>query len=392
MVSEPSSQAGGRAALWALLFGNMIAGTGVLLPAGLLVQLMDGFAISPARAGLLVFVGGIVVGAGAPLLAWITSGLDRRLLLVLSLALYAACHALSAAAPGFDVLLWLRALTMVSAAVFTPQAASTIGLIVSPHRRPGAVAFIFIGWSLASVAGIPVASLTGAALGWRATYLLMAGLSATGAFIVWSSLPRGLHVKPIQLSSWSMVFSSPVLILVLLVTLLNMSGQFTLFSYIAPVLKLAYGAGAPQLALSFAIVGGMGVAGNYVASIFATRLGVERSILLGLALVASGLAAVAVGFGNFGVFILGGCLWGLGSFSSNSLQQSRLMTLAPALAPATVALNTSVVYLGQAIGSSTGGLLIAGGPSPVLAWSGAAFIALAIALSVMASRISASPG
>jgi predicted MFS family arabinose efflux permease len=332
------------------------------------------------------------VGAGAPLLAWITSGLDRRNLLVMALVLYAVGHALSAAAPDFEVLLWLRALTMVSAAVFTPQAASTVGLIVAAERRPGAIAFIFIGWSLASVAGIPAASLLGATVGWQATYLLMAALSSAGAAVVWASLPGGLRVEPVQLSSWIKVLSSPALILVLAVTLFNMAGQFTLFSYIAPVLKQAYGAGAGQLALSFAVVGGMGVAGNYAASLFATRLGVERSILLGLALVGAGLAAIAAGFGNYTVFILGGCLWGLGSFSSNSLQQSRLVTLAPILAPATVALNTSVVYLGQAIGSSAGGFLIANGPSPMLAWSAAAFLVAAIALSILAGRMAPPPG
>lgn len=391
-MKSPASQPGGRAALRALLFGNMIAGTGVLLPAGLLNDLMEAFAVSPARAGLLVFVGGIVVGVGAPFLAWITSGFDRRSLLVMALVLYAAGHAFSAAAPDFEPLLWLRVITMVSAAVFTPQAASTIGLIVTPEQRPGAIAFIFIGWSMASVAGIPLASLLGATVGWQATYLLMAILSAAGAAIVWTSLPGGLRVAPIQLSSWIWVLSRPVLILVLLVTLLNMAGQFTLFSYIAPVLKQAHGAGAPQLALSFAVVGGMGVAGNYAASRFATRLGVERSILLGLALVGAGLAVIAAGFGNYAVFILGGCLWGLGSFSTNSLQQSRLVSLAPALAPATVALNTSVVYLGQAIGSSAGGLLIAGGPSAVLAWSAAGFLAVAIALSMLAGRVTPPPG
>jgi DHA1 family inner membrane transport protein len=386
-VTETSSQPGRRAALWALLFGNMIAGTGVLLPAGLLNDLMDAFGVSPARAGLLVLVGGIVVGAGAPLLAWITSGLDRRNLLVMALALYAAGHALSAAASGFEFLLWLRAIIMVSAAIFTPQAASAIGLIVTPERRPSAIAFILIGWSLASVAGIPVASLLGATVGWQATYLLMAALSAAGAAIVWTSLPGGLRVSPIQLSSWIRVFSSPALIVVLVVTLLNMAGQFTLFAYVAPVLKQAYGAGPAQLALSFAVVGVMGVAGNYAASLFATRLGVDRSILLCLALVGAGLAVIAAGFGNYAVFVLGGCLWGIGSFSSNSLQQSRLVALAPALAPATVALNTSAVYLGQAIGSSAGGFLMGSGPTAMLAWAGAGFIAAAVALSVLAGRI-----
>ena len=39
------------------------------------------------------------------------------------------------------------------------------------------------------------------------------------------------------------------------------------------------------------------------------------------------------------------------------MQQARLVTAAPVLASATVALNTSFLYVGQAIGSGAAGLL-----------------------------------
>jgi MFS transporter, DHA1 family, inner membrane transport protein len=49
----------------------------------------------------------------------------------------------------------------------------------------------------------------------------------------------------------------------------------------------------------------------------------------------------------------------LGFASTNSMQQVRLVSAAPALASASVALNTSVLYVGQAVGSAIGGLLYA---------------------------------
>ncbi len=73
---------------------------GVLLPAGLLVDISEGFAISPATAGLLMLVGGVVVAVAAPLVAGFTSNIDRRLLLTLSLALYAVGHLAAAVAPA----------------------------------------------------------------------------------------------------------------------------------------------------------------------------------------------------------------------------------------------------------------------------------------------------
>ena len=52
-------------------------------------------------------------------------------------------------------------------------------------------------------------------------------------------------------------------------------------------------------------------------------------------------------------------IWGIGFASTNSMQQVRLVAAAPALASASVSLNTSALYIGQAIGSAIGGLLYA---------------------------------
>jgi len=385
-LHRPAQSRAERGALWTLLFGNLIIGTGILLPAGQLTTIMADFDLTAERAGLLIFVGGLVVGIGAPVLAWASAAVDRRLLLTAALGLYAAGHVASALAPSFGLLLVFRAATVVGAAIFTPQAAATVGLLVPPERRAGAIAFIFIGWSLASVVGIPLGSLLGEHLGWRETCLLMALASAAIALLVFLVLEPGLRVAPILIESWRRVFTSPALLVVLLVTLFSMSGQFTLFSYVTPVLKVAYGASPEAIALAFALVGAAGVAGNYGAARLVGRLGIERSIFMLLAAIALGLAIIALLFGGFAAFLAGGCLWGLGSFASNSLQQSRLVALAPALAPATVALNTSFVYLGQSLGSAAGGAIIAHGPSPAMAWTGAAFLLAAMGLSVAAKK------
>lgn len=383
MTKHPSDRASNRA-LWALLIGNLLIGTGVLLPAGLLSVMMADLGIGAGRAGLLITVGGLVVGFGAPVLAGLTSQVDRRLLLTIALGLYVLGHVGAAVITDYSLLLAFRALTVVGAAIFTPQAAATVGLLVPAERRGGAIAFIFIGWSLASVLGIPLGSLAGEAIGWRATYLVMAGLSAVGVVMVWRVVPGGLRVQALALASWVHVLTDLRLLCVLAVTLFAMSGQFALFTYVSPVLTQAYGLGADVVGLTFLASGAAGVAGNYAASRLAGRFGIERSVLLALICVVGGLLVIAAGWGSYAAFLLGVCLWGLGGFAANSLQQSRLVSMAPALASATVALNTSVVYLGQSLGSATGGALIAAGPGPRMALAGAGFAALAAGLSMLA--------
>jgi predicted MFS family arabinose efflux permease len=71
-------------------------------------------------------------------------------------------------------------------------------------------------------------------------------------------------------------------------------------------------------------------------------------------------------------------LWGLGFAATNSMQQVRLIGAAPALASASVSLNSSVLYVGQAVGSAIGGVLYARGSLHATGYVAAALIALAL--------------
>ena len=147
-----------RSALWALLAGNFVIGTGILLPAGMMNDLAPGLGVSIAKGGSLIWAGAIVIGASAPLIAAVTSEVDRRLLLTGSLLLYVVGHLLSAVSLNFEMLLAIRVVTTLSAGVFTPQAAATVGVLLPPERRGAGITFIFLGWSTASVLGMPWAA------------------------------------------------------------------------------------------------------------------------------------------------------------------------------------------------------------------------------------------
>lgn len=384
-MSQPAQS--NSLALWMLMLGNFIIGTGVLLPAGLLNDFAADFSITASKAGLMLFVGGLVVGIGAPVLAALTSRIERRFILTAALLLYAAGHALAAWAPGFELQLLIRAATVVGAAVFTPQAASTVGLLVPPEKRAGAIAFIFIGWSAASVAGIPLGTLLSDAFGWRMVYGAMGGLSGFAALCVWLSLRPKLFVTPLSVAAWKETFSSPLLWLVFMVTLFSMSGQFTMFSYIAPVLRDGFAATPTMISVMFAVIGIAGVTGNTIASRVVAEVGIDRVIAIALLSLCVGFLGFVLSWGQIWPAVVAGVFWGLGSFSSNSLQQSRLVALAPHLGAATVALNTSVVYLGQSVGSVAGGRMIDAGQmsmSPVIALG---FMIAALTLSIMAERL-----
>jgi len=372
-------------ARWSLLFGNFAIGCGVMVVPGTLNDISRALDVSVSLAGQLIAIAAAVMCFGAPLLAGWVSGFDRRRLLAVSLLWYATGHALCALMPSYAALWPMRALTVLGAAVFTPQAAAAVGFMAPPEQRGRAITFIFVGWSLASVLGMPMSSWLGETFGWRIAFSFIALLACSGALWVYAVLPDGIKPAALSARAWKDVFTHPVLMAMVAVTALQGAGQFTLFSYMAPFYKQMLSATPTQISLLFAWFGAFGLIGNVLLSRNVDRVGAGRAAaftisLIGLSLLlwpfATSLVATAL------VLVP----WALGCFSTNSAQQARLGHAAPLLAPALMALNTSAIYLGQAAGAAGGGWLIAHGGFAPLHWVGLAWVIVALALSLWVGR------
>ena len=375
-----------RAAVkWALLAGNFVIGCGIMCVVGTLNDLTQSLGVSVAVGGQLLALAAAMVCFGAPLLAGWVAGFDRRRLLAAALLWYGVGHAFCAVMPSFAALLPVRALTVLGAAVFTPQAAAAIGFMAPPHQRGQAITFIFLGWSIASVAGVPIAAWMGDAFGWRSAFGAIAVLSLLAAAWVFAVMPDGIKPAALSLHAWKQVLTHPLLMAMVAVTALSGAGQFTLFSYFAPYYKLTLGATAAQISGLFIWFGAWGLVGNLLVARGIDRIGADRSVAITLALMLGSLLLwpLAQGFAVMAFVLLP---WGLGCFSSNSAQQARLGIAAPVLAPALMALNTSAIYLGQAAGASSGGWLIAHAGFGWLHMAGAAWMLAAIGMSVWVGR------
>src|SRR4051812_8098079 len=204
---------------------------------GTLNEISSGLDVSVATAGQLISAGALMMCVGAPLFAALVAGWDRRRLLAYSMLWYALLHLACAFAPSFGWLLLLRVLALVPPAVFTPQAAACVGLLVPPAQRGRAITFIFLGWSVASVLGMPLGAWLGGTFGWRYAFGAIAAFSLLSAVWVWRAMPDGIKPPALSLQAWASTFRSKALMTAVLVTVLYAAGQFVLFSYFAPWFK-----------------------------------------------------------------------------------------------------------------------------------------------------------
>lgn len=374
-----------RFAPTALMFGNVVTGCSVLAPAGMLIELSSDLGVTVHAAGLLITFGAVMLCVGSPLTAWLTSRIERRTLLTATLAVLALTNAASAFAPDYRTLLIIRLVMLGIGALYTPQAAGSAALIVAPEKRGSTIAYVFLGWSLAVAAGLPLITLVASRYGWRAVY---GGIGIAGAFsfllLAWR-LPAGLIGARVDLKTWTDLGRNRAIVVLLLITTLQMSGQFVVFTYMGPLLTKLTHAGPDAVGLAFAIYGVCGFIGVVLATRIVDSWGAYEASVLFTVLVLTGVTGWALSAGVYPLMACSVAIWGLGFASSNSMQQVRLVSAAPELASASVSLNTSVLYVGQAIGSAIGGLLYARDLLIGAGYASMAFVALALVV-VISSR------
>jgi len=372
-------------ARWALMGGNFAIACGVMAPSGSLNDVANSMSIAVAVAGQLSTVGAVVLAVGSPLLAAWVAGSDRRRLLVFWLLWFGLGHLLCALAPGFAALVVLRTLAILGAAVYTPQAGAAIGVMTPPSERSGAISFVFLGWALASVVGLPISAYVAETFGWRATFAMVGAMALLAALWVWAALPDGVRPAPMSAASWRTVLTHPLLMTVVGVTALAGAAQFTLYLYLAPYLRQVIGLSPAGMAALFLWFGLVGLAASMFVARRIDHIGPTRMVTLTFSLMACTYALWPLGTSGW---LLGLVMvpWALGGFGSQSSQHARLSQLAPAWAPALMALNSAAIYVGQAIGAALGGALLAASGYALLNWASLALVGAAIAASLWAAR------
>jgi predicted MFS family arabinose efflux permease len=375
-----------RHATAALAFAYFIVGTGAFVIAGLLNEIAVDLEVSAAAAGQLITAYALALAVGAPLLASLVSRFDRRILIAIGLGLFGLLHFVAASAPAYGWLAATRVMCGLAAAIATPQAIAAADQIAQPERRGRTLATVFLGFSFAIVLGVPAGTVLGATLGWRVSLVLIGSISLFSALWIVLALPATLSQEPADAGAWRKLVSCTAILWVLTTTVLQTTGQFTLYTYFAPVFESGLRAGARTIGLLFGAFGLFGLIGTAIARRLLDPIGSGRVVILCLSLVAVAFALWPLTAGSITITLFVLLLWGVGGFAVHPSQQARLVTIAPALASVSISLNLSATYLGQALGGAIGGGLIGTFGTAVLSWVGLLVLLASIGAAWMANR------
>ncbi|TVT49490.1 MFS transporter [Amycolatopsis rhizosphaerae] len=370
----------GLASTLVLALGTFAVGTDAFVVAGFLPAMAASLRVSEATAGQSLTVFAAAYAVASPVLATLTARLPRRALLVGALLVLGVANAGSALAPDYPVLIATRVLAALGAAAFTPNAGAVASSLVAPAQRARALAVVVGGLTVATALGVPLGNLAGRALDWRSALALVAalcGVCAAGVFAIMPVLPGNPRVP---LRDRLAMLRRPGVLAVLPLTVLGMGAAYTVYAYSVPVLG-AVGVAPPGVTAMLFLYGAGAVAGNLASGAATDRWGSVRVLACGYAVMAVGLAALAlaVATGTSSPVLTGVLMaaWGASSWCQTPAQQHRLIAAAPGETALVVGLNASAIYLGIGLGTVFGGLVLPAGTG-VAAGAGAVLAVLAL--------------
>ncbi|SFJ10219.1 MFS transporter, DHA1 family, inner membrane transport protein [Amycolatopsis sacchari] len=347
-------------ALLALAIGAFGIGTTEFVMMGVLPQAAADFGVSIPSAGYLITGYALGVVVGAPLLTAVAVRLPRKTMLLAMMALFTLGNLLFALSPNQEFGVLFRFLAGLPHGAFFGAGAVVASSLVKPGDRAKAVSMMFLGLTLANVVGVPLGTLLGQQVGWRATFGVVALIGVLALAAIAKLVPHQGRPAEASLRSELAAFRRPQVWLALAIVTVGMGGVFASLSYVTPMLTDVAGYSPHNVTLLLALAG----VGMTIGNLLGGRLA-DRALMPSLYVALFALAAVLAIFTLTAHSKIGAAVTifavGVTGFMIGPMMQTRIMQKAggtPSLVSAAV---QSAFNIANSIGAYLGGLVIAGG-------------------------------
>ena len=371
-----------------LALAGFIFVTTELMPIGILPDLARDMNQSQATTGLLVTVYAWVVAITSLPLTLALGRVDRRTLLLAMLGVFIAGQWLAAAATSFAMLMGARVMTSLSHALFwsiTPPLAVRVAPAGQPTRALSVVAAIS---SLASILGMPLGAVVSNVFGWRVVFVVIGLLALIIMIILAKYLPPSPGSSGSKTRQFKSVIHNRELRRIYALTALTVTGHFTAFTYMRPLLAQNGGFSPEVVAGLLLLLGLAGIVGNLTVS---RQLGMHPKASLILPLASLSLCLLAAQWASASMAgAVGLCLaWGMSMGAATLVYQSTVIKAAPEAPDVANSIYSAIFNVGIGGGALAGNNIYNSfGVSAVTFGSAGLFIIAAlISLSVLSNKV-----
>jgi predicted MFS family arabinose efflux permease len=339
--------------------------TAEMVPVGALAAIAADLRVSEALVGTLLASYALVAALATVPLVRFTARWPRRTTLLLTLVCLTVSQLISALAPNFTMLASGRMLCALTHGLMWSVIAP-IGARLVPATHAGrATAAVYVGTSLALVAGNPLTAAMSELWGWRLAVVLVSVAAAAVTVAAWAVLPRMTMPRDEATTVRRSVrhHRNSRLITLTALTLIGVTGHFISYTFIVVIIRDVVGVHGPRLAW---LLAAFGIAGLISMAAMARPLDrwPQASVvgcLAALALTFAVLTSLAFDHSAGLVVLIVGVaaivLWGAASTALPPMLQAVAMRTAPDDPDGASGVYVSGFQVGIMAGSLSGGLL-----------------------------------
>lgn len=373
-----------------LIASSFMLGMSEFIMVGILPDIAVGLKVSEVTVGNLVSLFAFVYAPVTPLGSALSARFPRFATHMTLIGVFLAGNLLCAFAPNYAVLMAGRILIALVSGTLVAIAMTYAPDVTTDTFRTKFIAWVFSGFSIASVVGVPVGTWVANTFGWRWAFHLVNALTVVLIIGMVAVLPRNSHAAKIGFLSQFRLFFDRRIQLGVLDVVCGAAASYVFYTYLTPIMRDEVHVPEQYLSVGLVIFGAACLWSNLYGGKLADRgRGVEplthiRPIYCAHAVLMASLV-VAHWVPVYGALLL--VVLGMFMYLQNSASQVLYMDVASQSHPGSLnlaaSLNSMSFNIGIAIGSAVGGVVNGHFGLMWLGPVGALFLVCAIAITTM---------
>lgn len=359
---------------------GLILGISEFIIVGILSSLANSFHVSVASVGLLTTIFAVVYAISTPIISLLIGDAKLMKVMMIILSVFIFGNLMSALAPNFAVLAVSRVITALVSGITISLTITFATKIAPKEKRAWIVSWIFSGFSIANIIGVPIGTWITGHLGWRYVFALIVVVSTIILISFYISLPHDIQQAKVEnFSSQFDILKDRRILLGMTIPALALGSVYVLYTYVTPLLINHYGFNV-NFVTGFLVVYGVGtLVSNQLGGVLAAKNGLHRLFkFYVLQMVALACASIFFKVSWINLIII--VILGITIYMSGATSQLLYMEIAENDYPQSLVLASSLnpisSNIGIAVGSATGSVLVNSMGLPVLGFGGAIYAAI----------------
>lgn len=357
---------------------------------GVLSDIAKELNVSVAMVGYLVTIFATVYAVSTPFVTILTNRFSRYKTLMMLMVIFLVGNTMTGLANNFAVLLISRILTAMVAGAIISLIMTFASSIAPREKRAGLVSWIFAGFSIASVFGVPIGTAISTSYSWHDAFYLVSIISVVTCVLLGWLLPK--HVEQVQgsIKNQLVLLRDKRIYVGIVLVLFTAATMYAYYTYIRPILTTGLGFSTVSLNWLLFLIGIMSILCNRLSGTLAERDGLKvmprfyvADIVL-LLLLPWGMNNKVIGLGILLILTLIVTIL-------NSPIQIHFLNIAERDYPQSTvlasSLNSIFFNFGISLGSATASAMLGVVGLRYISWSAAIYAAVSLVLAIVLNRV-----